>query len=228
MRHRAVVVPLTVFAVVSGRHLAPPSRLRVLDPRDAITPAVRDLGWGVDLWAQWDADWYLAIAENGYDGDSRTPAFHPALPGAGRGSRAHPRWPLRARGGRRLAGRRRQPRACCSTGSPSGTSTSRVRCRTILFVAIFPTTLFLGAVYTEALFLALAVAAFLARARGVATGRPVWWSGSRCSPAPRASRCCRRSRSSPGATMGSAPRTPGDPGRRDRRCLAARAVAPDR
>ena len=38
------------------------------------------LGAAVDVWARWDSDWYLRIAEGGYAWPSSTPAFFPLYP----------------------------------------------------------------------------------------------------------------------------------------------------
>ena len=41
---------------------------------------LHDLGVAVDVWARWDSDWFLRIAENGYSWPSSTPAFFPLYP----------------------------------------------------------------------------------------------------------------------------------------------------
>ena len=41
---------------------------------------LHELGVVVDVWARWDSDWYLRIAENGYSWPSSTPAFFPLYP----------------------------------------------------------------------------------------------------------------------------------------------------
>ena len=41
---------------------------------------LHDLGAAVDVWARWDSDWFLRIAENGYSWPSSTPAFFPLYP----------------------------------------------------------------------------------------------------------------------------------------------------
>ena len=41
---------------------------------------LHELGAAVDVWARWDSDWYLRIAESGYDWPSSTPAFFPLYP----------------------------------------------------------------------------------------------------------------------------------------------------
>ena len=41
---------------------------------------LHDLGAVVDVWARWDSDWFLRIAEDGYSWPSSTPAFFPLYP----------------------------------------------------------------------------------------------------------------------------------------------------
>jgi hypothetical protein len=117
---------------------------------------LHDLGAVFDVWARWDSDWFLRIAENGYTWPSSTPAFFPLYPllVAGLG------WVLL--GHHVLAGvvfvllfRLTELRL--------GEDAAR---RTVLFLAVAPTSLFFGAVYSESLFLLLAVAAFLLAERG--------------------------------------------------------------
>src|SRR5687768_100592 len=46
------------------------------------SPRLHELGYGIDVWARWDSDWYLLIAQDGYSGSpSSTPAFFPLYPG---------------------------------------------------------------------------------------------------------------------------------------------------
>ena len=73
---------------------------------------LHDLGVAIDVWARWDSDWFLRIAENGYSWPSSTPAFFPLYPFLVAGARLGAPRPRRARGRRRLArGRRRRVRA---------------------------------------------------------------------------------------------------------------------
>ncbi len=44
------------------------------------SPRLHELGAVVDVWARWDSEWYLRIAESGYDWPSSTPAFFPLYP----------------------------------------------------------------------------------------------------------------------------------------------------
>ncbi len=41
------------------------------------SPRLHELGAAFDVWARWDSDWYLRIAEAGYRWPSSTPAFVP-------------------------------------------------------------------------------------------------------------------------------------------------------
>ena len=41
---------------------------------------LHDLGAAIDVWARWDSDWFLRIAQNGYSWPSSTPAFFPLYP----------------------------------------------------------------------------------------------------------------------------------------------------
>jgi Mannosyltransferase (PIG-V) len=124
------------------------------------SPRLHELGAAVDVWARWDSEWYLRIAESGYDWPSSTPAFFPLYPllvgGLGRvlGDRFL------------LAGLVVSLVACAAAfvllhrlvRRRIGAADAR---RTVLYLALFPTSLFLGAVYGESLFLALALATFV-------------------------------------------------------------------
>ena len=121
------------------------------------TPRLHELGYFTDIWARWDSDFFLRIAQNGYDGASA--AFHPLYPA------------LVAVLGRVLFGHYLLAGlivslACC-LGSflllyrlaeerlgPAGAE------RSVLYLAVFPMSLFLQAVYSESLFLLLVLAAF--------------------------------------------------------------------
>jgi hypothetical protein len=126
---------------------------------------LHDLGRWIDVWARWDSDWFLRIAESWYDWPSSTPAFFPLYPLVLAGSG-------RALGGHYvLAG-------VVTSAIAGGVAfvllhrlTSRLRGpavagRTIVLLAVFPTSLFLTAVYSESLFLCLAVATFVLAERG--------------------------------------------------------------
>jgi hypothetical protein len=124
------------------------------------TDRLHELGAAIDVWARWDANWYLQIAERGYHLPSSSPAFFPLYPlvvgGVGRLLADH----------FVLAGVVVSLTACAVAfallyrlvDERLGAADAR---RTVLYLALFPTTLFLGAVYSESLYLALAIGAFV-------------------------------------------------------------------
>lgn len=127
---------------------------------------LHELGYGIDVWARWDSDWYLRIAEEGYaEAPSSTPAFFPLYPG------------LVAVLGRALAGRYLLAGVLVSLAAGAAAFVLLYRLaaarlgeagarRAVLYLALFPTALFLQAVYSESLYLALALGAFLLAERG--------------------------------------------------------------
>ena len=122
------------------------------------TPRLHEVGAFVDVWARWDSDFFLRIAEDGYDRASA--AFFPLYPAAV------------ALLGRVLAGHYVLAGVLVSLAATFvalallyrlaeprlGADGAR---RAVLYLALFPTALFLQAVYSESLFLALAIGAFL-------------------------------------------------------------------
>ena len=130
------------------------------------SPRLHELGYGIDVWARWDSDWYLLIAQEGYsDSPSSTPAFFPLYPG------------LVAALGRLLAGHYVLAGVLLSLAACAAAFVLLHRLalqlldadgarRAVLYLAVFPTALFLGAVYSESLYLALALGAFLLAERG--------------------------------------------------------------
>lgn len=133
---------------------------------------LHDLGAAIDVWARWDSDWFLKIAEEGYSWPSSTPAFFPLYPLLV----AVLGWALR--GHTVLAG----VGLSLAAGTGAFALLYRLSCdrlgegagrRTVLFLAVAPTSLFFGAVYSESLFLLLAVGAFVAAERG-----RFWQAGS--------------------------------------------------
>jgi hypothetical protein len=139
----------------------------------------RDLGWVTDIWARWDSVWFLRIAEHGYGAVS------------GVASAFYPLYPLTLAGvGRALGGHYVLAGILVSLAATLvsffllyrlaedrlGADGAR---RAVLYLAVFPMSLFLQAVYSESLFLALALAAFVLGERrqwlgaGVATGLAV-------------------------------------------------------
>ncbi len=143
---------LTTLLLLDGR----------LNPARAAwdTPRLHELGSVIDVWARWDSNWYLRIAEDGYSWPSSTPAFFPL-------------YPLLVGGlGRILAGNYVLAGVAVSlaAGAIAFVLLHRLALvrtgpadahRAVLYLALFPTSLFLGAVYSESLFLALAIGTFL-------------------------------------------------------------------
>ena len=141
-----------------------PSRHPQADRWDS--PRLHELGYAIDVWARWDSDWYLRIAQDGYAAPpSSTAAFFPLYPAlvglVGRLFAGH----------YVLAGVLLSLTACAA----AFVLLHRLACdlldrdaarRAILYLAVFPTSLFLQAVYSESLYLALALAAFLLARRG--------------------------------------------------------------
>ncbi len=136
----------------------------------------RDLGWVTDVWARWDSVWFLRIAEHGYGAAQHAAtAFYPLYPltlaGVGRAFGGH----------YVVAGIVISLAAALAafhllhrlTEARLGAEGAR---RAVLYLAVYPMALFLGAVYSESVFLALAIGAFLLGERrhwfgaGVATG----------------------------------------------------------
>ncbi len=130
------------------------------------TDRLHELGRGIDVWARWDSDWYLRIAEEGYAGSpSSTPAFFPLYPA------------LVGLLGRLLLGHYLLAGVLVSLAAGAAAFVLLLRLgarllgeavalRAVFLLAVFPTSLFLGAVYSESLYLLLAVGAFLLAERG--------------------------------------------------------------
>jgi hypothetical protein len=129
-------------------------------------PARHGVDFGTHLWVRWDSGWFLRIARHGYGADPPfTAAFFPLYPG------------LIALFGRALGGRYALAGLLISLAACLVAfellwrlATRRLEAggafRAVLYLALFPTALFLQAVYSESLYLALALAAFtLAEAR---------------------------------------------------------------
>ena len=129
-------------------------------------PAAHRGGYGAGLWTRWDSGWFVLVAEHGYASAAGAAAFFPLYPGLV-GALG------RVLGGHYvLAGLVVSLAACLVAfellwrlAAPRlGAATTW---RALLYVAVFPTALFLQAVYSESLYLALALAAFLLAERGL-------------------------------------------------------------
>jgi hypothetical protein len=157
---RAAIWLLAVFAYVWFEP-KPPPLAAVWD-----APELHDLGYGLDVWARWDARWYVTIAEHGYGVARDTvPAFFPLYP------------TLLAGLGRVLGGHYVLAGVALSAAAAFGAflllhRLARERLgddaarRAVLYLAVFPMSLFLQAVYGESLYLVLALAAFVLAERG--------------------------------------------------------------
>jgi hypothetical protein len=168
---RAAIWIFTLFAylVFEARYAQPQH------PPVGAPPTPHGDGWGIDIWARWDGGWFTHIATQGYTDRSTTTAFFPGYPMLMRAVG----WLFA--GHVVIAGVVISLAACAAAfvllhtlaGELVGEEAAQ---RSVVYLAIFPTALFLGAVYSESLYLLLSVAAFLAATRGrwtwagVATG----------------------------------------------------------
>ena len=123
-------------------------------------PRLHDLGAAVDVWARWDSDWYVQIAQHGYVWPSARPAFFPLYP------------LLVGALGHLLGGHFVLAGVLVSLVAGAAAFVVFYRLadlelgrdtaiRATILLAIFPMTLFFGAVYSESLFLLLSTGAFL-------------------------------------------------------------------
>jgi dolichyl-phosphate-mannose-protein mannosyltransferase len=117
-----------------------------------------DFGYVTEVWAREDSFWFIRIAEHGYEKNG--------------GEVFYPLYPLSIAGLARLLGRHWVAAAiivslvCCAgafvllyrlAAARLGEDGAR---RTVLYLAVFPMSLFLQAAYSESLYLVLAVACF--------------------------------------------------------------------
>jgi len=127
------------------------------------SPLIHDLGSFTDVWARWDSVFFVRIAEHGYDTTSA--AFYPLYPA------------LVAGLGRVFFGHYVLAGIVVSLAAAAGAFLLLYRIaeerlgadgaqRTVLYLAIFPTALFLQAAYSESLYLLLVLAAFVLAERG--------------------------------------------------------------
>jgi Mannosyltransferase (PIG-V) len=133
----------------------------------------RDLGFVVDVWARWDSVWFLRIAEHGYGAaEEASAAFYPLYP------------LLVGALGRILLGHYVLAGVLISLAAALGAfvllhqlaelklGPDHAR-RAVVYLAVFPFAVFLGAVYSESLFLLLALASFVLAERGRFAGAGV-------------------------------------------------------
>jgi len=126
----------------------------------------RDAGLLIDVWARWDSVWFLRIAQDGYGAtEEAAAAFYPLYP------------LLVGILGRVLFGHYVLAGVIVSLAATLGAFALLHRLalpwlgdtgarRAVLYLAIFPFAVFLGAVYSESLFLLLSLASFVLAERG--------------------------------------------------------------
>ena len=125
-----------------------------------------DLGWSTDVWARWDSVSFLEIAQHGYGGalGDSSAAFYPLYPALvgvlGRVLLGH----------YVLAGVLVSLTACVAAACllyelARYRLGDGVALRAVVFLGVFPYALFLQTVYSEGLFLTLALGTFLAAER---------------------------------------------------------------
>lgn len=128
-------------------------------PRAPNPPNSHDLGYATQIWSRWDSGWFVAIAEHGYHAGDGSTAFYPLYP------------LLVGAVGRLFGGYYVSAGVVISLAACAGSFVllhriARARLGddgarlTVLYLAVFPMTLFLQAVYNESLFLLLVLAAF--------------------------------------------------------------------
>jgi Gpi18-like mannosyltransferase len=120
----------------------------------------------INMWSRWDGGWYLNVAQHGYQripGQQSTVAFFPLYPSLIRA--VHYVIPLRDDAGWLLIGIILSNAALLAAliylyRLVRLDHERDISARSVLYFCVFPMTLFLSAVYSESLFLALVVASF--------------------------------------------------------------------
>ena len=158
---RAAIWAAALFALYTFQPNRNPLAYRWDDPK-----LTHDLGAFTDVWARWDSVWFLRIAEHGYSSAaSWDTAFYPLYPA------------LVALLGTIFFGHYVLAGLVISLAASLAVffllhrlAETRVGAegarRAVLYLAVFPMSLFLIAVYSEALFLLLAIGAFVLAERG--------------------------------------------------------------
>jgi hypothetical protein len=153
---RAAIWATVVFAFL----VFEPNRHPMADRWD-VPELTGDGGYALEVWARWDSVWFLRLAEHGYGGsEEAAAAFYPLYP------------LLVGTLGRLLLGHYVLAGILVSLAAALGSFVLLYRLaeprlgaegarRAILYLAVFPFTLFLQAVYSESLFLVLVLASFL-------------------------------------------------------------------
>lgn len=150
-----------------------------LSPRGKIVAIVHGISADsrplTNMWSRWDAGWYHAVAKNGYSftpGSPSNTAFYPLYPLLMRAT--HLLIASKSDAGWFVAGIIVSNLALCAamiylfllTRLEFDEATAR---RAVLYMLLFPTTLFLSAVYSESVFLVFAIGSFYC------ARRRQWW-----------------------------------------------------
>jgi hypothetical protein len=158
---RAIVWIVALYAVLEFE----PHPFPLLTANPGEPGPTHDLGLITDVWARWDSSHFIEIARHGYHGDGFLPAFFPLYPGlvalVGRALLGH----------YVLAGILVSLAACAASfrllylfvEERFGGEAAR---RATIYLALAPMSVFLQAVYSESLYLLLALAAFVLAERG--------------------------------------------------------------
>jgi hypothetical protein len=158
---RAAIWAAAIFAFLVFEPNRHPEAARWDDPS-----VTRDLGSITDVWARWDSVFYLRIAEHGYEHLSRSAtAFFPLYPA------------VTSVFGWALFGHYVLAGIFVSLAAGLGSFLLLYRLaeirlgaegarRAVLYLAVFPMSLFLQAVYSESVYLLLTLAAFVLAERG--------------------------------------------------------------
>src|SRR5579859_2317654 len=158
---RAAIWAAALFSLFTFQQNRNPFSARWDDPT-----LTHDLGAVTDIWERWDSVWFLRIAEHGYRVTSHADtAFYPLYPATIAGL------------GYVLAGHYLLAGLLISLAASLGAFLLLHRLaeqrlgadgarRTVLYLAVFPMTLFLIAIYSESLFLLLALISVTLAERG--------------------------------------------------------------
>jgi len=158
----ALRLGLTLLALLAGLYIPSVLPKGTAPYHPAALPALWDRLLGV--WSRWDGQWYLQIATAGYHPGDGSTAFLPLYP-----------WAVGALGVL-LGGRYLWAGVLLSAAIFAGVLILLYRLvreqyapdlapRTVLYLAIFPTAFFFWAIYSEGLFLLLALGMFYAAGR---------------------------------------------------------------